>query len=175
MSLPTRAASAGLFLALAAGVAAAQPESVEVSPAGGRFKVRFPSRPKETTQKAKTPIGELAVYTATFATPEGNVLLVSHTDYPPNAAKPEDHATLLAGARDGLVGKDGKLVAYSPIALGPDTVPGREVVVDKGKTQLRFRVFLKDNRLYQTGAVGAGAYVTGKDATDFLDSFELVK
>lgn len=170
-----RATSAALLLLLTFAAAQAQPEGVEVSPKGGRFKVRFPGRPKENTQKAKTPIGELAVYTATFATPEGNVFLVSHTDYPADAAKADHHPTLLAGARDGLAGKDGKVVSEGPVPHGPDKAAGREVVVDKGKTQLRFRLFMRDNRLFQVGAVGTGAFVTGRDATAFLDSFELVK
>jgi hypothetical protein len=169
-----RAASAALLLLLTL-AAHAQPPGVEVSPSGGRFKVRFPARPKETTQKAKTPIGELTLYTATFATPEGSVLFLSHTDYPPDAAKPADHPTLLAGAREGLVGKDGKLVSEATLALGADKLPGREFVVDKGKVQLRVRMFIRDSRLFQAGAVGTGAFVTGKDASDFLDSFELVK
>ncbi len=175
MRLPTRAASAAALLLLLALAARAQPGGLDVSPSGGRFKVRFPARPKEATQKVKTPIGELAVYTATFATPEGNVLLVSHTDYPPAAAKPADYPTLLAGARDGLVGKDGKLVSEAPVPHGPDKAAGREFVIDKGKVQLRVRIFIRDNRLFQAGAVGTGAFVTGTDATDFLDSFELVK
>lgn len=168
-----RVSAAGLLLVFA--LAAPAQDAVDLSPKGGRFKVRFPGRPKETTQKTKTPIGELAVYTATFATADGHVLIVSHTDYPPDAAKPDHHATLLAGARDGLVGKDGKLVTDVAVPHAPDAPPVRELVVDKGKVQLRFRMFMKDNRLYQAGAVGAGAFVTGKDATEFLDSFQLVK
>jgi hypothetical protein len=170
-----RAGSSLLLLGLIVSSAAGQPDGVDVSPKGGRFKVRFPGRPKEATQKTKTPIGELAVYTATFATAEGNVFLVSHTDYPADAAKADHHPTLIAGARDGLAGKDGKVVSEAPIVHGPDKVGGREFVIDKGKTQLRFRVFVKDNRLFQAGTVGTGAFVTGKDATDFLDSFELAK
>ena len=170
-----RSTSAALLVLVTLAAAHAQPAGVEISPSGGRFKVRFPGKPEEKSQKARTPLGELTVYTATFATPEGGVYLVSHIDYPPNVTKPEDRDTLLAGARDGLVGKDGKLVSEAALVLGPDRVPGREVVIDKGRVQLRYRLFLKDSRLFQTGAVGTGGFVTGKDASDFLDSFELVK
>jgi hypothetical protein len=165
--------SASLLLLLLA-TAPAQ-DGVDLSPKNGKFKVRFPGRPKENTQKTKTPIGELSVYTATYATADGNVYLVSHTDYPPDAARPDHHATLLDGARDGLAGKDGKVVSDTPLPHAPDRPAGRELVIDKGKVQLRFRILIRDNRLYQAGAVGAGAFVTGKDATAFLDSFELVK
>ncbi len=164
-----------ILMILAAAAAHAQPAGVDVSPKGGRFKVRFPGKPEEKSQKAKTPLGELTVYTATFATPDGGVYLISHVDYPANAARPEDHATLLDGARDGLKGKDGKVVAEGPVPHTADKPGGREVVIDRGKVQLRYRLFIKDTRLYQVGTVGAGAFVTGKDASAFLESFELVK
>lgn len=164
--------SASLLLLLLA-TAHAQ-DGVDLSPKGGKFTVRFPGRPKENTQKTKTPIGELSVYTATYATGDGNVFIVSHTDYPPDAARPDHHATLLTGAKDGLAGKDGKVVSDTVVGHDPDKPGVRELVIDKGKVQLRFRILIRDNRLYQAGAVGAGAFVTGKDATDFLDSFKLV-
>lgn len=165
--------TAALLTLLIAVAAQAQPTGVDVSPSGGRFKVRFPGKPEEKSQKAKTPLGELTVYTATYATPDGGVYLVSHVDYPPTAAA--DHATLLDGARDGLKGKDGKVVADGPVPHAPDKAAGREVVIDKGKVQLRYRLYLKDSRLYQVGTVGTGGFVTGKAASEFLDSFELVK
>jgi hypothetical protein len=171
----TRAAAVGLLVLFAVTVSHAQPEGVDVSPTGGRFKVRFPGKPEEKSQKAKTPLGELTVYTATFATAEGGVYLVSHVDYPAPAGAPVEHETLLNGARDGLKGKDGKVVTEAPVPHAPDKAAGREVVIDKGKVQLRYRLFVRDNRLYQVGTVGTGGFVTGKAATEFLDSFELVK
>ncbi len=170
----TRSAFAILLLLLTLAAAQAQPEGVEVSPKGGRFKVRFPGKPKETTAKTKTPLGEITVTTVLYATADGSVYVATHVEYP-TTPTPDDHPTLLAGARDGIVGKDGKLVSEGPVPHGPDKLAGREVVVDKGKVQVRYRLFFKENRLYQIGALGAGGFVTGKAAADFLDSFELVK
>ncbi|MBN9519309.1 hypothetical protein J0H58_12425 [bacterium] len=169
-----RIASATLLLLLTLSAAHAQPEGVEVSPKGGRFKVRFPGKPKETTAKTKTAVGEATVTTVTYATPEGSIYVATHIEYP-TTPKADDHLTFLAGARDGIVGKDGKLVSEAPVSHGPDKLAGREVVVDKGKVQVRYRLFFKENRLYQIGALGTGAFVTGKAASDFLDSFEFVK
>jgi hypothetical protein len=169
-ALPTLA-----LLVLVAGGAPARPAGEVLSPGGGRFSVRFPGKPKETTQTAKTPIGDLKVYTATYATADGNVYLVSYTDFPAEAIKAENHATLFNGVREGLAGKDGKVVKDSELTVGPDKAPGREIVIDKGKQQTRFRVVVKDTRLFQVAAVGTGEFVTGTDATAFLDSFELVK
>jgi len=173
---PVRNAVALLIVfAFAAAPLAGQPPGEAFSPKGGRFAVRFPGRPKETHHATKTAVGELTVYTATYATPAGAVYLVSHTDFPAAAGTPAERATLFDGVRDGLTGKDGKVVAEKEIAVGPDKVPGREITIDKGKQQTRFRVAVKDARLYQVAVAGTGEFVTGADATAFLDSFAFAR
>lgn len=139
----------------------------------GKFAVKFPGKPRETTQKPASPIGDLKVYTATFATNEGHVFLTSYTDFPAGATKPENRGSLYDGVRDGLQGKDGKVVMEKEIEVGDAKLPGREFVVDKGKQQAKVRVVLRDNRLYQVAVHGPGEFVTGKEAAAFLDSFQL--
>lgn len=161
-----------LLLLLPAGVAADD----EFKPKDGRFEVHFPGKPKEATQTARTPIGDLKVYTATYATAGGNVYLVSYTDFPA-AAVSAGPDKLVDGARVGHVGKDGKLVAEKTIEVGKGSAKaaGRELVIDKGKTQTRVRLVLKDHRLYQVVVVGTGKFVTGEDATEFLNSFDFTR
>jgi hypothetical protein len=148
-----------------------------ITPRGGGFSIRFPGKPKEATQTTKTAIGELKVYTATYATAEGNIFLVSYTDFPEAAIKPEIHATLFNGVRDGLKGKDGEVETDERITIGDDKVPGREIVIDKEKLRqkTRFRVAIQGTRLFQFAVVGSDRFVTGKDAKEFLDSFEFRK
>ena len=40
---------------------------------------------------------------------------------------------------------------------------------------MKFRVVLRDGRLYQVAVIGTASFVKGKDARAFLESFELVK
>ena len=40
---------------------------------------------------------------------------------------------------------------------------------------MRFRVVLHDDRLYQVAVIGTAKFVKSKDATAFLDSFEVTK
>ncbi len=149
----------------------AQKTEVVVQPKGGHFAIRFPGRPKENTQSTKTDLGTLKVYTATYALPDGNVYLVSFTEFPAEAVKPDLRGTLYDGVVNGIKGKDGMLVGTEKeIEIGKEK--GREVVIDKGKQQTRFRVVVKDDRLYQIALVGSGEFATGKAATAFLDSFE---
>ena len=75
--------------------------------------------------------------------------------------------------RDGLKGMDGKLVSEKDLEFGTAKLPGREVVVDRGKYQIRCRFLIRESRLYQLAVLGSGEFVTGKDATAFLDSFEI--
>src|SRR5262249_44070682 len=134
----------------------------------------FPGEPKESTQKTKTPLGELKVFSATWANADSNAFLVSYTDFPAGTAKPADRDTLYDGARDALA-KDGKVLSEKKVEVGADKLPGREVEIEKGKQRMRFRFVLRDDRLYQVAVVGTPSFVEGKDATAFLESFELKK
>ena len=116
------------------------------------------------------------MYTATFATTEGNVYLVSYTDFPPGTIKPEDHPRMFDGVRDELK-KGGKLVSEKDLTVGPEKLPGREILIEKEKPKqlVRFRVIIRDHRFFQVAVVGGDEFVKGKEATAFLDSFEVTK
>ena len=178
MNLPLIGAHATLALALLglAPARAAQPTNDPYTSTEGRYAVKFPGNPKTTTQTAKSGLGDLQVHVATYATADANVYLVSYTDFPVAATKPENRKTLLDGVRDALKGK-GELSAEKDIEFGPGKLPGREVIVDrdKGKQRIKLRAILRDNRLYQVAAIGTAEFVSGKDATAFLESLDLTK
>lgn len=167
-----RAAVVGIVLVAFAGLAGAQPAGTYVSP-NGKYTIKFPDTPKVTTKGTETAVGELTVTVATFATAEGNVFLVSHTEFP-TVPKAENRGTLFDGVRDGVKGS-GKITDDKDIAFGPDKLPGREFVVDKGKQRVRYRVVLRDAKLYQVAAIGTADFVAGRDANQFFESFELTK
>ncbi len=167
-----KAVSAGFVLLAIAGAVAAQPGAYPSEE--GKYSVRLPGPPKVTEQTAKTAIGELKVTVAVFANADGNVFMVSFTDFPESATKPANYATLLAGIRNGVKGDTGKLVGdEKSLSFGPNKLPLREFVVDKGKQRIKCRVILRDNRVYQLAVIGTPDFAGGKDATAFLESFEL--
>jgi hypothetical protein len=145
------------------------------SSAGGKFKVRFPGQPKVVTKTSETDVGDLTVVTATFATSDGNIYMVSYTDFP-TAPKANSHPMVFKGVRDGVCGKD-KLVEEKDFSHGPDNLPGREFVVDrdKGKQRVKFRAILREGRLYQLAVIGTPNFAGGQEAKQFLDSFEVSK
>jgi hypothetical protein len=169
---PHRILLAGLVVALGLVPAAAQPGGEVYAPRNGKFAVKFPGKPKETSQTVKTELGSLRLVTATYADADGHTWWVTYTDYPSAATAPGVRKTLLDNARDGLAGRDGKLVEEKELDEKPGKLPGREVVLDRGKESIRCRLMVKDNRLFQVGLLGPGEFVTGKTATAFLDSFE---
>lgn len=164
-----------VLVAVAAVGVAQQPEYVATD---GKYKVRFPSpgQPKLRTEVTKSAVGDLTVHIATFANSDGSVWMVSYTDFPDAATKPENHKSLLDGIRDGAKGRDGKLSGEEKtIEHGADKLPGREFVVEKGKQRVRMRAIVSGNRVYQVALIGTEAFVTNKDGTAFLDSFSITK
>ena len=163
------------FVSITVAVFAQGPADV-YSPKDGNFSVRFPGKPKESTQATKTDLGTLNVFTATYASSDGSTYMVSYTDFPAEAARPENRDALYDGMRDELK-KDGKVLTAKDKEIGAKKLPGREIDIEreKGKQRLRFRVVLHDNRLYQVAVIGTARFVEGKDATGFLESFEVTK
>ncbi len=143
----------------------------------GKFAVDFPGAPKVAIpQTAKSAVGNLKVYVTTYANSDGNTFMVSYTDFPDSATKPDNLDTLFDGIRDGVKGRDGKVGDEKNIKFGPGKLPGRDFTVEKDKKQrIRYRVVVRDNRVYQVAAIGSPEFASGKAATAFLESFELTK
>jgi hypothetical protein len=144
----------------------------EYSPKGGNFTVRFPGKPRESTQKSKSTIGEVDVFAATYATSDGNVYMVSYSDLPEKATRKENLDSLFEGVREGAKG-DGKVRVCDKIEFGPMKLPGRELKLEKDKQWVRMYAIVRDNRLYQIAAVGSQSFAEGKEANSFIESFQL--
>lgn len=165
---------AAVLVLLAVTPAAHQPPPAGLyGPKGGGYTVVFPDRPKDETKSVKTAAGELKVHTATYATADGYTFLASHTDFPAGAVEPADLPKMYDRVAEQLKGKDGKLVSNKDVTVGATKWAAREVVIDRGKQQARFRLVAKGDRLLQLAAVGPGPFVTGAEATAFLDSLKL--
>jgi hypothetical protein len=161
------------LLALASD-AGAQPKDIFKS-ADGRFAVKFPGEPKLVTKSEKTAVAELKLASFTYATSDGYIFIVTYTDFPAAATKPENRGALFDSVREAVRTKDGKLVgAEKEFEFGPDKLPAREFTVDKGKQRTRYRVVLNGSRLYQQGAIGTADFAGGKDATAFFESFTFI-
>jgi hypothetical protein len=169
----TRSLLAPVLLVTLSGLCLAQKQTEPYSPRDANFSVRFPEAPKETNNTAKSPIGDLKVVTATLATTDGNVYMASYTDFPTGTVKDDTRKTLFEGVREGLKGKEGKVLTETDIEVGKEKLPARELELEKGKQRVRIRIILGADRIYQVALIGTPAFV--KDGTKFLESFELTK
>jgi hypothetical protein len=170
-----RAAVVGFALLTLAIPVVAQPGAY--SSDEGKFRVKFPGAPKVTEQTAKSAIGELKVTAAIYANSDGSLFMVSFTDFPEAATKPANHETLLNGIRDHVKGS-GKLMGDEKnLTFGQDKLPYREFVVekDKPKQRIKCRVIIRGERVYQLAVIGPSDFASGKEATAFLESFDLTK
>lgn len=139
----------------------------------GGFSIDMPGTPKKQTESVPTAAGTI---TAHLFTQErmNDGYMAGYSDFPKQLIKASPPATLLKGGRDGAVANvGGKLLGDKMITL--DGHPGIEFdfeVQSKG-IRSRARVYLVDNRLYQTVVYQSQALWSEKQADRFLDSFRL--
>lgn len=141
----------------------------------GKFTVRFPKGAKVVkTDTVKTADGS-ELHRIAAADGKEKVYMVMYGDLP-DSVKNVPAKTLLDTAEKGGVERiKGKLVSSKDIELGKNKLPGREFVVEKDGNKLRNRTFLVDARLYTVIVGGTKDFATTKEATAFLDSFEITK
>lgn len=153
-----------------------EPKLEEHTSDAGKFRVKFPGRPKVDSKELGSGPGGVQAIPVTTERVEGSngvVYAVTFADYPDTFLGVKAK-TVLDGVRDGMKGKDGVVKQDNEITLG-GTIPGREVRIEAGKRVVRARVYLAGNRLYQVMVTGDRQPADGKSADEFLRSFELVK
>lgn len=144
----------------------------------GNFRISVPDTPKESSQSVDTAAGKinLTIYTAQVGS---SAYLVSYSDYPEDMMSAADPLKVLDGAMNGAITNfGGKLLTSSDITLNDN--PGKEFsadgkVVNAGDGNLRGRIYLVKNRLYQIIVVGPKDKTVEADVVKYLQSFKLNK
>lgn len=133
----------------------------------GRFTAIFPGEPKSRTRNALF----FKLHALAFDSRKTEYL-VAYMDYPPKLhVRPTKQA--YDGARNGALGKDGKLLAEKSMAI--EGFPGREIQVEKKGEFSMARYFLDGNRLYQIVATVPMSRQSSTNISYFLNSFHLLK
>jgi hypothetical protein len=142
----------------------------------GKFVISFPGNPKETTNDIATAVGNVTQHLSTVAVSNELAYMVTYADHP-DSVKKASAQTVLKGARDGQIGKDGKLIKDEEIKFGSKEIPGRNLLIDKGPGgfHVRVRLLLDGARLYQVIVIGAADAVESKDADKFFDSLQITE
>ena len=139
----------------------------------GKFAVQFPKGAKVTTETQKN--GGLDMKVAKVADGADKKFIVMYVDLP-DAAKNAPAKTLLDAIEAGMVKTSGgKLDGSKDFESGKGKYPGRELLVDKDGAKTKARLVLVETRAYIVIVGGPKEFATEKDATAFLDSFEVTK
>lgn len=139
-----------------------------------KFKARFPGKPK--LQSQPDPAGTTMQM---YAVEDRNgVMAVAVADMPlPENMSETQVNGALEGAVNGQVRSGGGSLKTSSSIMVNGKYPGRELVasITQPKTgQVRSKIFLVKNRLYQVMVMGTDSYATSSQATEFLNSFQLM-
>ena len=148
---------------------APEPEMFPVESNVGRFQANYPLRPTRFTRT----VGGVHFTGYASESPNGSCS-VAYADLPiPGGESPEKIRERLDTARNSALAevKD-TLAANKEVTIGSGR-PGQEFT-GTGEKHLRGRIYLIGARLYQVTTHGTEAFVTSKEATTFLDSFQLI-
>jgi hypothetical protein len=162
---------AAAMLMLFTGLVVAQDKKFESKE--GKFSAKFPGEPKTVNQKA----GGLDLSITIVEKGKGGFAVI-YSDMPADIVKGAPADKLLAGGEKGLVDNFKAKVTKSgemKFKGNGKEYPGREILAEKDDLHLRVNIILVDNRLYQVFIVGPKEMVTGKEADEFIKSFELAK
>jgi hypothetical protein len=161
------------MLAACGGLAQAQ-EFKPFASAAGRYKVQFPGEVKSETTDIKSGKERLKLTLDTVELKGDTVFLVSYVDSPDAVAKTPP-GPRLDKVRDGNKGEGGKVLADTPIEVGAEKYPGRDILLETPGGYIRNRAVIAGNRLYQIMVQGTKEVVTSASADKFLASFEITK
>jgi hypothetical protein len=151
---------------LFASAAIAQNNWIKFTPEGGGFEVMLPSPPKEQIETKKNFTSH------TFSSLlDRNVFLVSYSDYNTPVTDPQKH--LEANRDDFNKNLYAKPLTSRNITL--DGQPGVEFTSEIPAANIRSRIYLVENRLYQLVNMTFKDSVDEKSGDLFLDSFHFVK
>lgn len=160
----------------AAALAAAQPKKVDTAKEG-KFTASFPSGPQSET---KTAGGlTLRVYLADYQKGKGGFTVI-YGDLPPEVLKAPKPEQVLESAEKGL--KDyfkADVKEAKATTFGPKKYPARDIRAEKtdvtGQWNLRGKMVLAGNRLYQVYVYGPKELLESKEADTFLSSFQITE
>jgi hypothetical protein len=144
----------------------------EIKPTtGSGFQAVFPKEPEETNKVVATVAGNLTIQTIHVEV-RSVIYSVSVTEYPSKLGELNSEE-ILDAVRDSTRGVDGKQNKEEKTERYG--LPGRFIVVDAGKSEIRGHIFVSKRKLFQIFVMGSKKTLTERDAETFFNSFELQK
>jgi hypothetical protein len=137
----------------------------------GKFTAKFPTAPRVVN---KTAMGLTLTAVVSEQEKDKGGFMVIYADIPQDKLKAPTPDQVLDSGKKGLE-EDFKLknVKADPDAFGPKKYPARNITGDRDQLNLKGKIVLVGNRLYQVYAFGPKDFVTSKEADAFLASFAI--
>lgn len=161
-----------VLVALACAVGLSAQDEKKYASKDGRFAAKFPGEPKTVNQKTA---GLDMVITIVEKGKSGFAVIV--TDLPEIALK-VGADKVLEGGETGLVTNTKAKVLKSEgtkLKSNGKEYPARVITAEKDQQLFRVTLVLVETRLYQVLVVGEKEVVNGKEADEFVKSFEITK
>jgi len=145
------------------------PEMHAIESIAGRFLAKYPVKPKKFTHA----IGENSFTGYVSESPEGTCS-IGYVDLkiPGGESDAKIKERIDAARTAALADASATMTSEKEASVGSGR-PGREFAATAGDKHLRARVFIVGARLYQLTVLGTESFAISKDATLFLDSFQL--
>ncbi len=138
----------------------------------GNFKVNFTGEPKVSNEPIPTEIGNIDMYMFMYEKSATEIEMIAYSDYPSAMVEASNPDDLLTGAKKGAVQNINATITNEE-KIEFDGNPGYEFKADNGSYYLYYKIFLKDNRLYQIAIMRDGSAPTDEAVENFIGSFEL--
>jgi hypothetical protein len=163
-------------LAVFAAALSAQPKKVDTAKEG-KFTAKFPNGPAVETKSAGGMT--LHIYLADHDKGKGGFTVI-YGDLPAEVLKAPKPEQVLESAEKGLKDYFKADVKESKAAtFGAKKYPARDIRAEKvdvtGQWNLRGRMVLAGNRLYQVYVYGPKDFLDSKEAEEFLSSFQITE
>ena len=168
-----RAVLAAVILILS-GLTAGAEDGKKFTPKDGSYTVAFPAGSKVKTQEQEAGTG-VVVSLSMVVDAKDRVYGVMHLALPESARGVPSKTLLDAGQNGALQKCGGNLLKSEDITFGMEKHPGRDLLVEKDGSKLRAKLIVVPPRVFIVLVGGPKEYATSKEATGFLDSFEIAK
>ncbi|MFN3918508.1 MAG: hypothetical protein ACK4K0_12330 [Flavobacteriales bacterium] len=142
----------------------------------GRFSVRLPGKPTQSSVKEPTLVGDIMIEMFIYEESSTQAFLVGYNDYPSGmfeGAEEETINSMLEGGVSGFTSSIGLNVVEEKEFI---ELSGHKGIYAKAKStsngyHVYYRAYTAGNRLYQVGIMRDGSYPSKEKSEAFFNSF----
>ncbi len=144
-------------------------EFQKVTSEAGRFTAEMPGKPQTRDEQA----GPVRSHSFVAPAADGSSYLIGYYDFPAESVQGKAPQDLLKVLSQAFLSEGEKIVATKEVAI--EKTPGLDyqVVLPKGESFRRERMYWAEGRLYRLIVVGSKDAIASKDAERFFGSFSL--